>query len=579
MNAMVRIWRFDGSRNRYFFLLWWLLCGVQAALFLVYAWDESSDTVQRLGILSMGSYLFLAVLVGMIVQTGHPGRTHSFFQVKPVGSATLWWSRLAWIFGVLLGPLYLAQLTPLLWVDPKIGPISAFTVYFWSLHGGAVCLLAAIAAASPKLSSYLLRALFGGGIIIAVAMLFGQLAYRESNWIFVASPETAELLWQAGLSVLGALIFATVCAYLYKGGRSWKVGVVAIASALVLAAAWQPIDFRTDAGRVGYPVGAAVDLSEAVYEAGRDHSWAGFKTQQNRSPGSYSTYVQSKPPYWNGGEEHFWFIPGQFKIEERDPELAYSARLLDARWIAPDGEVLPYEPPAGTFSIRNSTHTLPPPMPTEARLNTFFGPMPEADSVAAQSGSTSIVLFGAWTSDYERYKTTPGRLEMRVRVDFYEHQLAESFPLREAGRTLRDDQGLFRFAGHSLEGDKLELRTIALSGAERWYIPIEERWSSGWRWMIYNPETGRRAAATGLGTSGGDVASSVRRNRVNLSFNSKITRGGRRMPDISDPEALTLVCIDPRYLGSTEVDVVVEDFPLVTEKSIEWARRDDRTSD
>jgi len=571
MKAMRRLWGFDWSRCRYVLLLWWLLCAVQAVVSFTQLFGENPDTTEHTGGLMLGSYLFLAILIGMTVQAGHPGRLHSFFQVKPVGTWALWRSRLVWIFVVVLGPLYLANLAPLLWVEPAYGPVSAFTVHFWALHGGAVCGLAAMAAASPKLSSYLLRALFGGGILLAVGGFFSRFNYRESNWWLVASPESAEILWQAGISVSAGLMFAAVCYYLYRGGRSWKVGVPVIASALLLAAAWGPIQFRTDIEKVGHPVGAAVDLSDVVYQAGRMRDLSAFEIQRNRGPGSYSVGGQSKPPYWNGGDELFWFVRGQFEIEGIDPELAYSARLLDARWIAADGIVLPYDPPSGTFSIRNSTHTLPPPMPTQARLDAIFGPMPDDSNRWGYSGLSGLLLFGAWTSDYERYKATPGRLELRVQVDFYQHVLAESFPLAEVGRTVRDAGRPLRLAGYTSTDEGLEIFMQKLVSTQRWHLAIEDRWSSGWRWMIVNPETGRRAKATGSGHGGASLGASIHKRRFSLEFQE----WDKEMPDLSDPESLILVRIDPRYLGSAEVDVVVEDFPLVTQQSIDWALKDD----
>lgn len=568
MRTMWRLGGLDWSRHRYALLLWWLFCGAYLLLGLAYIWADSPHTSEWFQIVAVGSYLFIAVLVGMTIQTFHPGWTASFFRVKPVRRGELWWSRLLWIFAVLLGPLYLAQLAPLLWVEPKIGPVSAFSVHFWSLHGAGVCLLAVVAAGSSRLSSYLLRALFVVGILIAVAMLFSRLAHRESNWWLVASPEVAELLWQAGLSVTGAVIFAVVCIHFYRGRRSWKVQAGAMGSALVLAAAWGPFEFRTDIDQVGHPVGSEVDLSQAVYRADRDHPMSAFRTQRNREPGGYSTYSQSIPPYRNGGEERFWFIRGRFEIEGIDPAVAYSARLLEARWIAPDGTVLPYAPPPGTYAIRNSSHSLPPPLPTAARMQAFFGANPNQSVRAAQPGGAPILLFGAWTSDYERYQDKPGRLEMRLRVDFYTHRSEVAFRLRKEASTLRHDGLPIKFAGYSFKADELLLRTTQLQAASRWQIPLEDRWSNGGQWMLYHPETGRRSSYTGGGYARFRLLGSIRVVQKRMKFNPDFAA----MPDLSDPEALRLVRIDGHYLGSTEVRVVTEDFPLVTQESIEPAR-------
>lgn len=579
MSAMTRIWSFDWSRYRDALFGWWLLCGVQAVVpLLQFRAENISDVPEIFEILSSGSYLVLAILVGIIVQAAHPGRPYRFFQARPVGSGALWQARLLWICGVLLLPLYLAQLAPLIWVEPAWGPVSAFSVHFWALHLSAVCGLAAIAAASPKLSSYLLRALFGGGILIAVAGLCGQFADRESNWWRVASPETAELLWQVGIALLAGLIFAAVLGYLYRGGRSWKVAASAVASVLLLAAAWEPIRFRPVIEQVVHPAGSAVDLSGASYQV---QAQSVFETPHISSSGSYSTHIQSKPPYLNGAEERFWFIRGNFEIEGIDPELSYAASLLDARWIAPDGMVLPYDPPKEAFSnpfpIKKTFRPLQPSRPTDARLDTLFGPMPENASRSGHNGITTTLLFGAWTSGYERYRDAPGRLELRVRVDFYQYELAASFPLAEVGKTVHLGGWPLRHVGYSTQGETLEVLMIGLRGAKRWQLPNEAGGSSGAKWMLLNPETGRRSYPSGSGRGPeGVVAASVSGIRIQKEFNASYNRFGMQMPELSDPEALTLVRIDPRYLGSTEVAIVVEDFPLVTEESIEWAENDDQ---
>lgn len=403
MSWLGRFWRFDWTRSRGLLFGWWGLCALTLLAFFGEMWEQGSDAAERLRSLSAVIYLYLAVLVGVVIRTAQPGRANSFFQVKPVGSGELLLGRVAFLWALVLFPLYLTQVGPLLWVEPAVGPVTAFSFYFWTLHGGAVAFLMAIAAVSEKLTSYLLRTLLGCAVLMGVSMLCSQFAYRESNWWLVASPEAAELLWRGGLAGLGTMVFLGVCFHRYRGGRSWKVGAGAIGSSLVLAAAWQAIEFRVDIQKAGHPVGTALDLSEAVYRAGISDSMSGFKTQRNDGPGSYGTSMQTDPPYWGGAEERFWFVQGEFEVTGIDPEVAYSARLLDARWVAPDGTVLPYTPPPGTFSVRLSTSTLPPPQPTAERMKALFGPDPDRSRSANERRGTSLLLFGAWTSTYEQW--------------------------------------------------------------------------------------------------------------------------------------------------------------------------------
>jgi hypothetical protein len=332
--------------------------------------------------------------------------------------------------------------------------------------------------------------------------------------------------------------------------------------------------FRVDVAKAGYPVPEELlkrDALDFVADRGSHHPT--YMTQLNSGPGSYGTYSQSKPPHWDNTEEAYWLTSGRFEIEGLDPELAYSARLVEARWVAPNGEVIVYDRPAGTNSIGNSTSVLPAPLPTSARLNALLGEPPETDRqyVNESTGGTQILLFGGWTSEYERYKTTPGRLELRVGVDLYRHDIGQRVPLVSAESSAGNLTD-FQLMSFEASGNELEVLMQKCSSAKRWSVPIEERWTSWLNWIIYSPETGQRARAAGSGYSYTTLLHGFQLMKSGPSFRSDIGRS-EEIPDLSKPEALVIIRIQPHYLGSTVVDIVIEDFSLVSQKSIEHSER------
>jgi hypothetical protein len=269
-------------------------------------------------------------------------------------------------------------------------------------------------------------------------------------------------------------------------------------------------------------------------------------------------------------------MEGMLRIHGLDPELAYSARLLDARWVAPDGEVIVYDPPQGTFSVQNNNHTLPPPPPTKAQLDKILGPAPDEGRYTPEENGTTTLLFGAWTSVYERFNTTPGRLEMRVRIDFYSYEAGPVLPLRDPGFTDTTD-GVLRLTAVSKTGDALEFQTDRWRALTRWRVPMEDRWSSSWRRLLRDSETGRRGFANRGGASTGNtVFGSLRRTRKTRTLQAEDQRQG--FPELNTYSSWELVHVAPRYLGSAEVDVAMEAFQLVTKKNIEWAKKHDQTS-
>jgi len=95
--------------------------------------------------------------------------------------------------------------------------------------------------------------------------------------------------------------------------------------------------------------------------------------------------------------------------------------------------------------------------------------------------------------------------------------------------------------------------------------------------MIHDPATGRRGISSGGSVGNSPLWGSLRRSRERIAFRPDAPI--RDLPDLQDFASLRLVSIKPRYLGSAEVDVIVPDFPLVTQKSIDWAYEHDRTLD
>jgi hypothetical protein len=211
-------------------------------------------------------------------------------------------------------------------------------------------------------------------------------------------------------------------------------------------------------------------------------------------------------------------------------------------------------------------------MVTTARLDALLGAPPTLPKYfVPHTGLTQVLLFGAWTSTYERFKTAPGRLELRVRVDFYRHEIEQRIPLGGAAASGVSNR-LFRLVGVEQTGDGLEVKLNAFVPSKRWEVPIEQRWGHGTQnWLIYNSKTKQRGPSMGLSSGGSSPWQSIYDRRLGIQFRADM--GHWDYPDLSRPKALELLYIQPHYLGSTEVGVVVEDFPLVTEQSIEWAER------
>lgn len=574
---------FDLSRIGRWLWVWWGLCLLQAGLvagLCLGLYESQSWTAEFFWSVHAVAFLFLAVFVGSLLIPCHPGGEGSFFHARPVRTEGLLATRFVLGILALLLPLYLARLVPLFIVEPRFGPISAYSVHFWGIHLGVVSCLGAIAVASRKTSDYLGLSLLAAAIFAAVAFAFGHLAHREANWIRVASPQTAEILWHSGLALLGAVGFAFVTRSLCQGNRSWKAVVPAVAFLIALAAAWQPMRFVSDISNTTRFVSPdGIDLAKIQFKPERDSVYG---LQENGKPGNYSSRLLSLPPYWDyegdenydEGASDFGFIQGTLEVTGLDPEVAIAARLLEARWIAPDGEIIPYNPPSGTFSITGSNHHLPPPTPTDARLDSLLGVPPRGAEKAPELQGTRTLFFGTRASIYKRFKDQPGRLEMRLRVHFWTHDIGAILPLDQSGATDRSDQ-LYRLSDLAIRGNELKTRVVSPRESKRWQLPFEGDWSSNWNWRLHHERSGWRSSTWRSGSGGYPVLESLLWYYQDLDFQIE-ERNDASDPLPEDRESLRLVEITPRYLGTTEVDVVVEDFALVQTKAIERARRNDQ---
>lgn len=577
MNTFRALLYFDYSRFRGWLIAWWLCCLLVSVTGVSLVGSGASLLGENGTALTLSAtYLIFVILVGLLFQPMHPGRPESFFRARSVAPGRVLLSR--WCFAALLIllPHFLAHLVPLLLVESSFDAASAFATAYWGKHLGALALLGALAAASKKMSSYLLRSLFGGAGLLAVISGMAHFSQRESNWIFVASPEAGRLLWELGLCLLTVFIFIAITAALYLGRGSWRLAVVGILASLCLASAWQSVRFLTDVSEVGHALSdLIVDVGALSFTADREYHHGSYRVQRNRGIARSSTSGQSAPPYWNNAVEEFWFIPGQLKIEGLHPALAYSARLLEARWVSNDGEVVVYDPPMGTHSVRNQGYTEPPPTVTTDRMVELFGEPPSRpqyfNPTEAEAG---MLLFGAWTSTYERFKSSPGRLELRVRVDFYRHELNQKIPLVRGA----DGVGTSSYGRLvNLESSALELEASLqmLTPKYRWALPIEQRWSQNFRnWWVHDPASGERAPAMGIGYSGGSPWHGLIQRTLKLSFEENGSQWF--LPDLAHPESLELLHVEPHYLGTSVLDITTEGFALVTKESIEWAERDER---
>jgi hypothetical protein len=571
MRQLRALLAFDLSRCRFWLAMWLGCCAVQAVAGVYLILTGALLMGEGAGLFVFSTYALFVILAGRILLPSHPGRPHGFLRTRPVSPNALLGSRLLGCVLILLLPHFMSLCLPLCLLHTTLAEYTAFAVYYWGIHLCMLGALTAVAAGTPKISSYLLVS----GLSFSGMMTFAQLCrpfvISESTWIPVRSPETSSLLWASGMSVVAGGFFIVLAGLLYRGGRPWKIGVCGFFVALVVSVLGRSIEFISDGIRPDQFVSSVLLEENLNFKVKRSTRTPAFETQRNDSDGTYSTYGQMAPPYYKSSKDQFWFIRGNLEIEGLDPELAYSARLLETRWIAPNGEVIEYTPPAGTFSIRNLRHLMPPAPPTHARLVTLLGeePVSEWGIPIVPVRSTDVLLFGAWTSIYERFKTTPGRLEIRVQVDLYSHD-SLSFPLNSDDSVWEAGQ-LYRFNGYDVVGDTLTVRIHQFSAAQQFTESIGQTRSSGVGWMLHDAGTGERWESHGFAVGSSSVWQSVRQTRSRFTYES--SQRSKKSRSLSNPEALELIRILPSYLGSREVSIVVEDFSLVPERSIEEVER------
>ena len=77
----------------------------------------------------------------------------------------------------------------------------------------------------------------------------------------------------------------------------------------------------------------------------------------------------------------------------------------------------------------------------------------------------------------------------------------------------------------------------------------------------------------GIRASGVSFSQSLSCRYIEPSFKENGSRW--HLPDLTQPERLELLHIEPRYLGTSVVDVTTEDFALVTPETIERAERNE----
>lgn len=556
---------FDFSRCRGWLIAWWLCCLVVLVTGGVLVVSGVYPLGENGAMLTLSTtYLIFVILVGLLFQPMHPGRPESFFRSRSVAPGQVLFGR--WCFAALLIllPHFLSLLVPLLLVECSFNAVSAFAVTYWGKHLGMLALLGTLASASKKISSYLLRSLLAGAGLFAVAGWTERFSGRESNWIFVVSPEAGRLLWELGLCLLAIVIFVAITAALYRGRGSWWLAGVGIVSALCLSAAWKPVKFLTDVAEVGHALpDQVVDIGALGFKADRKHGKSHYSVLRNR--GVTST---TAPPYGKNDMEEFWFIHGQLEVDGLDPALAFSARLLEARWVSVDGDVVDYDPPMGNHSLSNLDRTEQPPPVTTARMVELLDEPPSRPQhfypIEAKAG---MLLFGAWTSTYERFKSSPGRLELRVRVDFYRHELNQRISL-DRGADATGSWSYYRLIDLESSALELEASLQMFAPKHRWSLPIEKRWSQNTMHLwIHDPDTGLRAPSTVRGASNISEWPGLAQLHHMPSFQDNGMQW--HLPDLSHPEKLELLHIEPHYLGSTVVEVTTEDFPLVTQESID----------
>lgn len=560
------LWKFDLRRCRVSLIAWWCFCAGLAVLGWLLFNGMPEPYLAVASWLQFAVLAFLAVVVGLVVQPGNPGRTRSFFRARPVSAAGLAWARALLLgLGVLL-PLYLGALPIVLAVAPDGLGLLAFSLHFLPSYAAAILLLAALASRTRTMAGYLVAAVVVGIVLMFVSEAAKDIARRGGVFVNAGNPAAAQLLWQTIVLLGAGGIFFWSFLRIYGPRKAVLAMSACGAMALLAAAAMRAPNFRHDPRHYGWTVPESVvetkELQWKVERLGKNYDTIIIK------PHGMSGWTQWWPPYVDSHSEQFWTFSGSLSVERLDSEIAFSARLIDAQWTAPDGAVLALTPPAGHSEL-DPAHPLPPPRAFKAGVERLLGvriadPFP-IRAISDRAAAVTI-LFGAWTSDYARYRTEPGRLEARVRVDFYRHEVVATLPLAEAA-TISTAEGSVHYSGSQPTDDGLTLSLTTLRPEADFRSPIGTTWSSYAAWYVFEPGGGG-AAENGGGRGRAPVFPWTIVDRERMRFEpSGLPR--ENPPDFQHPERLKLARIRAVYLGSTEVTLTLDDLPLVNPKSLE----------
>lgn len=564
MKKVKQVLKFDCLRCKYLFMLWLGVClilGVSGTA-AVFAPESFWQSISMWGL--RVCYLVLAVITGVLFQACHPGHFHSFFKTKSIPPEQILWSRCLLAAGFLLFPFYLSQLMPLLFVELSWGSWSAFSLTFLLSHIAGILFCALFAAASRTFPTYMVRLLFGCLAWAMFGILFESVRWRREFLVRVPAKETVEIIRLAGMAGIAAILIWTFIKRMYRGKKFWPQGIWVVMTGILGGLLFALPQLRQDFRTTGHPIPPnRIDETNLTITAARGSHNDSFLTQYNK-PRGHSTYGQTKPPYANAGEERFWFIEGMFKIENLKPEIGYSARLLEASWISPEGETLQYDPPKGTERITLKYNDLPPVGASENQINALLG---IEDQKINKRYGTGIKLFGTWTSQYEKFKSTAGLLKIKVRVDFYTHSLSFRLPLNQLDVVARKN-GRTRIHRLRSSREKLEIYFNRLSPKREWHVQVGSSWSNYYQHVLFQPKSQKWITSHGGSSGGRDLGWAIKGRFHKLTFESRFYEDDE-IQNFSEVDGFELVELKSNYLGSRIVEVSVDDFALVTQRSLE----------
>ncbi|MDA3872397.1 MAG: hypothetical protein PF795_00345 [Kiritimatiellae bacterium] len=507
----------------------------------------------------------MTVLLGGMFQHRHLRDLRSVFNARPVPAYAIVKSRCALLTGFILFPFYVAQVIPLLMVAPSWSALAVFTWAFWPVHIAVALLAALLAISSRNLGMYLIKLSFSAFVFAVYNLFFEDFHNRPAYWIRVPAKESVELLWQTGFLIVGILYVMLLIIRLHKGqrvGPKYMVGL-AVYICVSIAAVRIP-QFKQDFRSLGHPMPEAFLKKQDIHFSAERRGDV-FYTQINRGPSNFGTWGQIKPPYMVTEDELYWFIPGNVTLKNLNPDWSCSARLVAATWISPTGDVLEYDPPFGYHMVRNHFYPLHDPPPTKHRRATLLG---ENEKSAPEDEHAGIYLFGAWTSDYAKFKTTPGTLTLQVRVDFYTHDLGYRQSIGEPLSPVRN-QGIFNVDTVQRSSDAIEISMKALSPKYSWKPSDTDARAMLRSMYLYDPVTHEPVRSSrGHGGSRTFTPALWREHKNKTFLKSSMTdEDEKRVFDENHP--LEFIWIKPRYLGTETVEIRIDDFALVLQEAID----------